>query len=270
MKLAICHYSFHRRWKEEGWHIARLTAEVRDLGVNGIDYHAGLLGDPGRADEIRKALDDTGLELAGVSLSNNFNRPDPQARQEDIDTCLRWMEVAAELGAPVCRIFGGHVDRSQTEDIQAGLQRVVEALGILTPRAEALGVVLALENHGGLPCTGAEQAEVIRAIDSPALRATVDVGNYMQCGQDPAEGTAAAAPLAAYVHIKDNRMTSSRVDEFEPCIIGAGSVDIPACCSILRDAGYDGYLALEFEGTEGELEGVPQSIEYMKNLLQGL
>ncbi len=44
MKLAICHYSFHRRWAQESWDVDRLTDEVKALGVEGIDYHARLLG----------------------------------------------------------------------------------------------------------------------------------------------------------------------------------------------------------------------------------
>ena len=47
-------------------------------------------------------------------------------------------------------------------------------------------------DHGGLPCTAQEQIDAIKAINSPSLRATIDVGNYMSGGE---EGHVATAKL---------------------------------------------------------------------------
>lgn len=270
MKLALCHYSYHRRWNEESWDIDRLADEVKALGIPGIDFHAGLLGTrDGAADKISAALARTGLELSGFSLSTNFNLADDAEREAHIAETIAWLEVAASLKAPVCRVFGGHIDRSDPAAIEAGLKLVVDSLAALAPKAAELGLVLALENHGGLPCTGEEQVSVIEQINSPALRATIDIGNYMQGNQSPTDGTAAAASLAAYIHVKDNKraVADGRWDDFAACTLGQGDVDIPACMKILSDSGYDGYVALEYEGAEDETTGVPESIRYMKSIM---
>ncbi|GAG21512.1 unnamed protein product, partial [marine sediment metagenome] len=52
--------------------------------------------------------------------------------------------------------------------------------------------------------------------------------------------------------------------------VGAGDVDIPACLRSLAAAGYDGYVAIEYEGKEDEAIGVPASTEYMKKVLAAL
>lgn len=272
MELAICHYSLHRSWKENEWDIDRLTDEVKALGVPGIDYHAGLLGSrEGVAERIRSALGRTGLELSGFSLSTNFNREDPEDLKAHVSDTLEWLEVAEQLKAPVCRVFGGHVNRSDPSAIPPALQRIIDVLGDLAPKAEAMGLVLALENHGGLPCTGEEQVQVIEAVGSPALRATIDFGNYMQGGQEGHEGAAAAAKYTGYVHIKDNEKIPS--DEtphgwtFKSCTIGQGDVDIPACLRAIRGAGYDGYAAIEYEGPEAEDTGLPESVRYLKEAM---
>jgi sugar phosphate isomerase/epimerase len=145
------------------------------------------------------------------------------------------------------------------------MARVREALGELVAVAAEKNVILALENHGGLPCTGEEQVAVIEAVNSPFLRATVDVGNYRGCPQEPVDGTAVASKHCAYVHLKD----SLRLPDggFKSAVLGEGDVDIPGCMRILRDSGYDGFVALEYEAEEDEIPGVEKSVAYMKKII---
>ena len=50
-------------------------------------------------------------------------------------------------------------------------------------------------------------------------------------------------------------------------MVGEGDVDLPACLAALRQAGYDGFVGLEYEGPESELSGVPRSAETLKRLV---
>jgi sugar phosphate isomerase/epimerase len=237
--------------------------------VDGADFHAGLVGSvDGAAEAISKAMEGSSLVLSSLSLSTNFNQEDPAELRAQIDSAVKWLGVAADVKVPVSRVFGGHVGRDARKDpknVEAGMARVKEALKELAPVAEEKGVVLALENHGGLPCRGEGQVEVIEAVGSPFLRATVDVGNYMGCPQEPVEGTTAAARYCAYVHLKDNRKLPD--GGVEASVIGEGDVDIPACLKVLKDAGYDGFIALEYEAKEDELTAVPKSVAYMKSAI---
>ena len=150
----------------------------------------------------------------------------------------------------------------------AALQRITDALGTVVKEAEKQGVVLALENHGGIPCTGEEQVKVIESIGSRYLRATVDVGNYMSCGQDGHVGTAAAARYAAYVHLKDYKR--GKDGSLQACTVGAGDVDRLKCLTALKAAAYTGFVALEFEGEGDERKGVSDSVAFMKQVMQRL
>lgn len=274
MDISICHYSFHRTWKEENWDTDRLCDEVAELGVKGVDFHAGLLGEPDKADErICDAIENSGLTLTGLSLSTNFLLDDPKELKEMVAKTRRWIEVSSEVEAPVSRIFGGSLkDRTDPDARAAAMYRIIDPLSELADYAEGLGVILALENHGGLPCTGEEQKAVINKINSPALRATVDVGNYMACGQEGIEGTKIAAPLCAYVHLKDMKKTP---DDSTPwgwkpsaAILGKGDVDLPACIEEIARSGYDGWLAIEYEAPDDERKGIKESVEYIRSILK--
>lgn len=277
MKISICHYSYHRCWEAGNWDCDRLAQEVKSIGADAVDFHTRYLGDPETAVErILLAVNNHGLELSGLSHGNNFNVEDDATLREQVENVKRWLQVAAEIKAPVSRIFGGHIaDRSDADALAKACDRIIPAIQEVTEEAEKLGVVLALENHGGLPCTGLEQVRVIEKINSPFLKATVDVGNYMQAGQEGHEGSAVAAKFAAYVHFKDFIKTapkegSNQVWGLQACTVGAGDVDHLKCLQELKDAGFEGYIAVEYEGSEDETIGVPKSLEFTKRVISQL
>ena len=73
MKLSICHYSLHRTWAKYSWDCRQLAQYVKSLGVEGVDFHTGYLGEANDASEkIMEALDISGLKLSGLSLSTEF------------------------------------------------------------------------------------------------------------------------------------------------------------------------------------------------------
>jgi sugar phosphate isomerase/epimerase len=266
MKKAICHYSFHRTLKDENWTLEDFVNACRDMEVDGIDFHQRFLPSPEEAPAaIKNALEGSGLELSGLSLSTDFNA-EGDAFDEQIRNVKAWIKASGESGAKVSRVFGGHVkDRSDNDALKTAIERVTKAMEIITPVAEENNVVLALENHGGVPGTGEEQSGVINAINSPFLRATVDVGNYLSAGQDSAEGTAKAASLCSYVHFKDMQKTDEGLTS---CIVGQGAVKHAECLKILSEAGFDGYVALEYEGSEDERLGVKESIAFMHEVMK--
>ena len=87
MRKAICHYSFHRRWAAEKWTADRLAEEVKSLGIEGIDFHAGMMAPSATAAErVRAALSKTGLTLSGLSLGNDFNKEKPEEFRVQVET----------------------------------------------------------------------------------------------------------------------------------------------------------------------------------------
>lgn len=266
MKYALCHYALHRTWKEEGLNCLSLAELTKELGFQAIDFHVRLLGDLKQAEkDIPAALAATGLELSGLSLGNNFALDDDELFQDQIASVIDGIHLSAAVGAPVSRIFGGHMTKEDRADkaIKAkNFARIIEGLKIVTAEAEKAGVILALENHGGLPASADEVIEVIEAVNSPHLRMTVDVGNFMAVGEVGHEALAKVVHLAAYIHFKDNK----GFEPLEACTLGDGIVDLAACLDILERAHYQGHIAIEYEGSEDERTGIRRSMEHLRGL----
>lgn len=137
------------------------------------------------------------------------------------------------------------------------------------------------ENHGTFVQESARVEALIEAVDHPNFGALVDMGNFMCADEAPEKAVGVMAPLAFHVHAKDFL--------YKPCtarnpgkgwfgtrggaflrgtVIGHGVVPVEACLCILKNAGYDGTVAIEFEGMEPCEEAIALSRENLAALMQ--
>ena len=168
---------------------------------------------------------------------------------------MRWIDLAAELDAPVIRIFAGNVPRGSTEDQAAAW--AIEGIKAVFPHAASKGIVLALENHGGITAKPEQILKLVKAIDSPNFGVNLDTGNFR--GGDPYAEIAQLAPYAMNVQVKTevHRDGSRKKEE----------ADLARIIAILREARYSGYVVLEYEAAEDPLKAIPRHIKTLRQLI---
>jgi sugar phosphate isomerase/epimerase len=174
-----------------------------------------------------------GLDVSGTAVGNDFARADEQQRRSQIDSLKRWIENAEILGAPVIRIFAGHVPNGVEPEVAH--KWMIEGMQECCEHAGKHGVYLALENHGGPTATPDEMLKLVHAVKSPWFGVNFDSGNFRS--DDPYRDLARIAPYAVNVQIK---VVVSRAGKREES-------DYPRLAAMLRDAGYRGYIVLEYE-----------------------
>lgn len=280
MKTSITMYSFHRAARQRGMTVEQFIETAAALDVDGVDLLSYFWQDESaEVPRVRGWLEDAELALAAYAVGNNFVKGDEADFAKAGEIVRGGIEMAATLGAPVLRVFGGSLPEGMTAE--EALERAVKGLRECLPPAEERNVVLAVENHGGMPGTAAELRQLIEAVDSPYVRACVDVGNFLGAGEEAGEAVRATADLAAHVHVKDFRTFALDSDRghkpgraeyrIEACTVGEGVVPLTRCFQALKDAGYDDYLSLEYEGVnEDELAGVEASLAAVRHALAGV
>ena len=93
----------------------------------------------------------------------------------------RVAEVAAELGTTIVRVFSFFIPAGEPPERYRG--QVIDRMGALARIAEEHGLILAHENEKGIYGDVPDRcADLITAVGSPALRATFDPANFVQCG----------------------------------------------------------------------------------------
>ncbi len=226
--------------------------------------------------QVKARIAAAGLEVAVYSISNNFTEPEASARRQELADLKRGVDIAVELDVDLMRVFSGNAREGLS--LEQGMEWILEGLSAGAAYAESRGVTLALENHGRFAGRSDQVRDIIEHVGSPALRVNFDTGNFLPVGQDPVAAARELADLTVLVHLKDIRHASDNEPSHvfaDPTgqlltgsVIGDGLVDISAVISVLREAGYDGWLSLEFEGSEDPVSvGVPRSLAAARELL---
>ncbi|MCA9063411.1 MAG: sugar phosphate isomerase/epimerase [Planctomycetaceae bacterium] len=202
---------------------------------------------------IRQQAHRLGISISGTAIGNDFCVADETAGKAQIADCLAWIDYAALMGAPAIRIFAGKVPKGDYEE--AARNRCVAAINQCLPYAAEKGVFLALENHGGITATPEQLLQIVKAVDSsPWFGVNFDSGNFRTA--DPYADLEKIAPYAVNAQIK---ASIHREDAHE-------KADFERIISILRNAGYRGFVAFEYEEPEPPLEAVPQFLKQLRQL----
>ena len=188
-----------------------------------------------------------GLTVSGTAIGNTFTHPPGAKRDEQMAYTRQWIDRAAALGAPTIRIFAGDVQKGTTE--AQARQWCLDAIGEACAYAAPRGVILALENHGGIVTTADQLLSIVREVDSEWFGVNWDSGNFRSA--DPYAELAAIAPYAVTAQIKASIGSPD----------GPRPADWKKVIGILRDSGYRGWVALEYEEEEDAKTAVPRLLK---------
>jgi sugar phosphate isomerase/epimerase len=217
---------------------------------------------------FRAMVDDAGIRVSAIG-SPIGKIPVEAPLGPELDRMRRVADVAAELDTTIVRIFSFFIPSGESPERYRG--QVIDRLGALAQIAEERGLILAHENekeiYGDVPdrC-----ADLITAVGSPALRATFDPANFVQCGVRPfTEAYPLLRPHLVYLQVKD---ALAATGEVVPA--GQGDGELRETLAALREDGFTGYMSLEphltqagrFGGFSGP-EGFHRAAEALKFLL---
>ncbi|MSU59608.1 MAG: sugar phosphate isomerase/epimerase [Pedosphaera sp.] len=193
-----------------------------------------------------------GIPISGSAVGNNFVLPKGPKRDEQIAMVKKWIDRCSLLGAPHIRVFAGPVNKEFA--MPDAKKLVIEALEECGAHAATKGIFLGLENHGGIVAEPQDLLDIVRAVKSPWVGINLDTGNFQT--DDPYTDLAKCAPYAVNVQYKvEIHRRGEKLKEI---------ADLPRVIKILRDANYQGYVALEHEAKEDPWQTVPGWLEILR------
>ncbi|MCI0537072.1 MAG: sugar phosphate isomerase/epimerase [Verrucomicrobiales bacterium] len=195
-----------------------------------------------------------GVAISGTAIGNTFTYPPGEKRAAEIERTKKWVDHAAVLGAPHIRVFAGTTLGNSKEESK---KLCLAALEECAEYAGAKGIILGLENHGGIVAEAEDILEIVRAVKSPWIGINLDTGNFHT--DDPYADLERCAPYAVNVQFKV---------EMEKRGGPKGPADLPRVLKILRGANYQGYLTLEYEAAENPKIAVPRHLKRMRESLR--
>ncbi len=284
MKLGVSSYSFNGYFKQTHCSYFDMCDIAKEIGFDGMEFidldHAlfGVTDDPMKtALTLREHCAKIGLEINAYTVGAEFLKRDAAG---EVARLKRDIDVAAAMGAGVLR----HDLASAPRDIpryswQDAVAEIAPHVRAVTEYAQAKGVITCSENHGRFFQDPERVEAMIRAVGHLNYGWLVDFGNFMGVDADIPTAVSIAAPYAVHAHAKDNLFKPGTMDAPEgwnttrrgnytrATVAGHGAVPIAQCIGILKRAGYDGYLSLEFEGWEDSRRAIETGYAYLKRLL---
>lgn len=257
-----------------------ITAGIRD-GYDGVEIRqiggdTDLLKVPALARSRRAASREFvhrsrkagSFSICGLASSVRFDYPQQAERDAQLSIGKAYVELAAELESGFVRVFGDVLPpASQPGERKMAFDRIAEGLNRLGEIAAGYKIDILLETHGDFADSAAVK-ELFGRIDSPAVGVLWDTHHpWRFCNESPESTFAILKPWVRHTHWKDSitlphetaadaGVTSAEEGAFalmsghrhaDYVLFGGGEFPIAQFVRLLKDAGYDGWLSLEWE-----------------------
>ncbi len=259
--ISLAEWSLHRMlWAGQLDNLGFLTTARVDYGIDAVEYVNSFFKDKAEdrsyLTELKGRADDNGVTSLLIMCDGEgaLGNPDDGARTTAVENHYRWVEAAKYLGCHSIRV---NAQSAGSPDEQGRL--VADGLRRLTDFSAERDINVIVENHGGISSNGAWLASVIRAVDHPRCGTLPDFGNFRIQDEewyDRYRGVAELMPFAKAV--------SAKSSDFDPDG-NERNTDYLRMMRIVLDAGYRGYVGIEYEG---DRLSEPDGIRATKALLE--
>lgn len=271
-QLSLAQWSLHRSFfgetMKKGWgHFAKTLRENPDqllqgeldpfdfpsisLNKYGIDcielvntFYFTKANDDAYWDSYKQQCDSLGVKVNLIMCDalGNIGDANEQLRDETVKRHHAWVDIAAKLGAHAIRVNAA--GQGSMEELAAN---AVDGLSKLSEYGESKGISILVENHGGFSSNGEWLAGIMTALDNPNCGTLPDFGNFCikrtatGCTEeyDRYKGIEELMPFAKGVSAKSHDFDENGFEKH---------TDFMRVMTMVKDAGYKGYVGIEYEG----------------------
>ncbi len=293
MKVAAFPKCYLEQISSGAMSLAEWIRRAGSLGVDGLELYERFLTstEPGYLDSVGELLEGGGFAMPMLCCSPDLTHPDASARAAAVDRETAMITAARHLGGPgaTCRVLSGQ--RHPGVSDEQGVEWVLEAFDELLPVARELDVVLAMENHykDGYwqHPEFAQHPDLFRRIvdaveDTEHFGVQFDPSNALVAGADPVEFLRSVAHRVVTVQASDRYLEPGHtlaelVASAGPSgtlgysphllhgVVGEGLNDYDAIFTVLRQAGYDGWISIE-DGVHGMAQ-MAASVAFLRTMI---
>jgi sugar phosphate isomerase/epimerase len=259
-RISLAEWSLHRTLSAGGMdHLDLARAAVEDYSCEGVEYVNTFFfdraQDRGYLAEMTMRAEDQGIPslLIMCDGEGRLGDPDEAARTAAVENHFKWLEAAEYLGCHAIR-----VNAASEGDFEEQQRLAADGLRRLCERGTEHGLDVIVENHGGLSSNGAWLAGVIELVDHQRCGTLPDFGNFRIREDEWYDFYTGVDELMPYA-----RAVSAKSHDFDDQG-NETQLDYERLMRIVLDAGYRGYVGIEYEGNE---LSEPDGIRATKTLL---
>ena len=271
-KISLAEWSLHRTlYSGKLDHLDFCKVAKNDFELDAVEYVNSFFFDKAQDQsylkEMKQRADDLGVKSLLIMCDNegNLGDPDPNARTKAVENHYKWIEAGKYLGCHSIRV------NAQSEGtFVEQMNLAADGLSRLTEYGANTNINVIVENHGGLSSNGKWLSGVIDMVNHPHCGTLPDFGNfYLGTWEDKGDdwydrylGMEELMPYAKAVSAKSHDFNSDG-NEIK--------TDYYKMIKLVLDAGYHGYVGIEYEGNElDEMAGIQATKDLLEKIRDSL
>ena len=259
-KTSLAQWSIHKSIREDGLSPYEFAKIAHELGFEGLEYVNALYSDITNSEDKASAMEEFITRNNDLAAKYNLKNvlimidgegdlasSNPEERMIAVENHKLWIDAASKMNCSAIRI-----NLKGEKEIENWIKYSVESFGALGEYAKPLNINVIVENHGGLSSNASLLMKVINQVNLENCGTLPDFGNFCMsegygslkennCKDlyDPYLGVSEMLPKAFGLSAKSYAFDSNG-DET--------SLDYYRLLSIAKDAGYNGFIGVEYEG----------------------
>jgi sugar phosphate isomerase/epimerase len=255
-RTGLVAYSYRQALEAKAMTYEDLIRIAVETETDGIDLTVYWLS--GTTDDVllplRRFAYSNRVEIYSIGTRIRLAQPTAELRDKQLIELRRWLDVAQKLGATHVRVFGGDKPEGATMDQAIGF--AVETLKRGADLAGARGLILGLEDDGGITDFAKDTIEIVTRTNSPWAGMNLDIGNF----RPPSvyEQIDMSIPYAVSTHVK----TEITLDDGKT----TAPMDWDRVFAMFAARGFRGYMGLEYEASGDPTTMVPDYLRRLKAL----
>lgn len=259
-KTSLAQWSIHNSIREDGLSPYEFAKIAHELGFEGLEYVNDLYSDVTNSEDKASAMEEFITRNNDLAAKYNLKNvlimidgegdlasSNPEERMIAVENHKLWIDAASKMNCSAIRI-----NLKGEKEIENWIKYSVESFGALGEYAKPLNINVIVENHGGLSSNASLLMKVINQVNLENCGTLPDFGNFCMsegygslkennCKDlyDPYLGISEMLPKAFGLSAKSYAFDSNG-DET--------TLDYYRLLSIAKDAGYNGFIGVEYEG----------------------
>ena len=265
--ISLAEWSLHRTLQSGKIdHLDFCKVAKNDFGLDAVEYVNSFFFDKAQDQsylkEMKQRADDLGVKSLLIMCDNegSLGDPDSVARTKAVENHYKWIDAGKYLGCHSIRV------NAQSEgEYDEQMKLAADGLSRLTEYGANNDINVIVENHGGLSSNGKWLATVMEKVDHPRVGTLPDFGNFRIQDEewyDRYKGVEELMPYAKAVSAKSHDF-DSHGNEI--------NTDYYKMMNIVLDAGYNGYVGIEYEGSKlDEMAGIQATKDLLEKVRDSL
>jgi sugar phosphate isomerase/epimerase len=265
-KITLAEWSFHNTLFSGKMKNLDFPVIARKMfGIDAVEYVNQFFKDKAKDKAYLKALNkranDHGVSNVEIMIDNEgkLGAIDDKERKKAVENHFKWVDAAAFLGCFAIRVnIRGKSSPNDVADAS------VESLNRLTEYGEPRGIDIMVENHGGQSAVGYWLANIMKRVNNPYCGTLPDFGGFnisKNKSYNRYKGVRELMPYAKEVSAKTYAFDAQGNET---------TIDYRKMLKIVKDAGFTGYMGIEFEGNglskSEETEGIKATQKLLRRI----